>query len=242
MVDSGEQRERHKLTDYERSQIRDDTNIDALERLLEALPAEPRAYVHRLFIRASVDSPDVSLTSLAPAQRRATLPTMPEDLTFSDPALQALLEQAIAPSRARSAGLISGVLERRLRSEELRAWPIGIAVLQVVETASPRVLVSRRASLEPSDIVVLCPNYATPEHLDAAIQQLLTERREVGLRIGCDAEIVLPIEERAAVLPSSWRRELQRALDAVSRRPLRDVQGFGDCRFIMFPLDVNAEL
>jgi hypothetical protein len=104
-----EPEEPFRLTPAERAGLSPDLDADAVERLLGALSGEARAYVARFCRDWSGAGLEALLAAFPEVEPRGghgsfgvAVPEL-DHLGFDDPALQALLDAAVAPKRAREA-------------------------------------------------------------------------------------------------------------------------------------------
>jgi hypothetical protein len=95
---------RFLLSPEHRGRLATDLDVRAFESLLAALPEELRAQVLACAFKPEHRSESTSPSSQGAASRSARIPLDLSDLHFDDPALQALLDAALAPRSNRPKG------------------------------------------------------------------------------------------------------------------------------------------
>jgi hypothetical protein len=218
-----------RLSPQMRRELRSDIDLEALEQLVGLVPPESRDLVLRAFLaRPGTGSRSSEFERDELDGKNAA--SIGYDISFRDPDLQRLLKQVTEPTGRSHVVALARTRQFNSRERRFLEEPIGVAIISDLGTPNAGALVVRGTRTEPRDVIVLAEMHVDARWLDSAIDRLLRERRERGLRPKRPYKVKMA-ERSTRRLPGSWERHLLQILERVRASAPRSLGDLGMVRF-----------
>lgn len=223
----------YSLSAAQRARLRPGIDVEALRRLLAAVPDDVRPTLLAAF-DAKPDWQPWGWSAAGSKARsgRALLPPEVQDLTFADPKLHALLNQVVAPLTGAASTTGQAIREDVQRLLSARGEPLQLVLPVEWHGRHGAAVVVPRRNPNQSDMILL-DAAADAAVLDRALEALVTERTRIeGPGNRSDLEIAPPETPRA--LPALWREHLSGTLARLAAQPEAAVEHVGRARVMSF--------
>ena len=212
--------ERFSLSAEQRARLRPGIDVEALERLLAAVPPERRDTVLQSFEN----------TPGGRGRGRYYI------TRFDDPKLQRLLEAVRQSSGPRDAAEASRA-ERQRRDEALRRDSVTLALVPNLGSDRVTARVVRRGGPSPQDIILLRESDADAGRLTAALNALVRSRQKHGLVPPQDMELRVSVAQGPRIwLEGSARAWWEEKIRELRSAPAREIPGVGKVRAMNYQL------
>jgi len=204
--------QRFSLSPEQLARLRKGIDVDALERLLSAVPPERRDTVLRGF--------ESNLGGRGRGRAYIT--------RFDNPELQRLLEAVQASGRPDTASL---------RREKERRGPVTLALVPNLGSTGATARIVRRAGQRPQDIILLSEVDADANRLTAALNALIRSRRIHGVTPKRDMDLWVSVAQGPRIwLEGSARAWWDQKISELRSAPTRNIPGVGTVRALDYRL------